>query len=66
MLNKTNLIAVILLICIALSYYYYYYYYAAFNAPYVGHKMMNRKITEKVTYANTLNSVNKLRVALLA
>jgi len=22
--------------------YYYYYYYAAFNAPYVGHKMTNR------------------------
>jgi len=24
-------------------YYYYYYYYAAFNAPYVGHKMTNRR-----------------------
>jgi len=34
-------------------YYYYYYYYAAFNAPYVGHKITNRRsVRPAVTLAS--------------
>ena len=48
-------------------YYYYYYYYAAFNAPYVGHKMTNLvdSCINNVLLQTGLTSINKALLRLI-